>query len=439
MSLHALAATPPELGANKYLWAFISVFALRYIRVIANIVGNIVYKPIAVPREPKHIASDVTVVIPTIGLNADLLYKVIRSILSHPIARLIIVTDGPYCNDECTAFTQAIPDARVKLLHCTYKGRRQKTALAMPHIHTPFVALQDNKTTWPATTSFIPLLLAPFDDPRMGAVMPLIEARHHHHRSIIEAFHNFLGMTYLMRRAHEYRACNAIDGGLSTLTARFGLFRTSIYTDKVFQYEYLNEYCWLPFFGRKGPLDADDDKFHTRWLIEHGWRMKIQACPDTTLVTENGESNRFASQVLRWTRTTWRSNPRELIHGKVWRRHPFTAVTLALWTVRVSLVHEPLMFWLLYNALQNAGQTESFPGYAAILVYWILVLKFNKLSPHFAKYPRDLVWFVPYLLLGWFCSLVKIWALFTLHKTEWVVAEPTRVVDYKEDTYEEDE
>lgn len=212
---------------NKYLWAFIAVFGLRYMRVISNIVGNLIYRPTAVPHEPSHNASDVTVMIPTIGLNTALLYQVVKSILLHPIAKLIIVTDGPYCEDECIAFTQAIPDPRVKLLYCAFKGRRQKTALAMPHIHTPFVALQDNKTTWPASDSFLLRLLAPFEDPHMGAVMPLIEARHHHHRSSMETLYNFLGATYLTRRNHEYRACNAIDGGLSTLTARFGLFRTS--------------------------------------------------------------------------------------------------------------------------------------------------------------------------------------------------------------------
>ena len=418
--------------SNEYFWLFAALFGLRYIRVISNIFGNIIYRPTILARSPKYNATNVTVMIPTMGLNSDLLQGVVNSILVHPIAKLIVVTNGPNFELETETFTETIPDSRIQLLHCDFQGRRQKTAVAIPYIQTPLVVLQDNKTTWPTSTSFLPLMLAPFEDPKMGAVMPLIEARHHHHRFPIEAFYNFLGMTYLVRRNHEYRACNAIDSGLSTVPGRFGLFRTSIYADERFQYEYLNEYCWLPFFGRRGPLDADDDKFHTRWLIEHGWKMKIQSFAETTMITENGESRRFASQMMRWTRTTWRSNPRELMHGKVWRRYPFTSITLLLWMVRMSLFHEVLLFWLLYKIHESVGNMRYFPGCAATLAFWIVALKFNKVSHHFSNYPKDLVWFIPYVLFGWYCSFVKIWAMVTWYKIEWEVAELTTVLEQAE-------
>lgn len=151
---------------------------------------------------------------------------------------------------------------------------------------------------------------------------------------------------------------------MSTVPGRFCVFRTSIYADPVFHRTYLNEYV-----GGKGPLDADDDKFHTHWLIEHKWKMRIQSTPETTMITENGQSNRFWSQILRWTRTTWRSNPRELKHGTVWRQHPFTAMSLTLWMIRMSFIHEAAMFALLYMFCRSAGRTDLFNTSAAILYF----------------------------------------------------------------------
>lgn len=427
MYIYTPTITSSQFSSNKYLWSFVAVFGLRYIRVLFNIIGNILYRPTAIVRNPRYNASDVTVMIPTIGLNSEPLHRVVKSILTYPIARLIVVTSGPDFQQETETFTEATSDSRVQLFHCAHSGRRRKTALAMPYIKTSLAVFQDNKTTWPST-NFLPLMMAPFEDPKMGAVMSLIEARHRHYRSPIEAYYNFLGMTYLTPRNHEYRACNAIDGGLSTVTGRFGLFRTEIYADPRFQYGYLNEYI-----GDRGPLDADDDKFHTRWLIEHKWKMRIQSTPETTMITENGQSNRFASKIMRWTRTIWRSNPRELAHGRVWRQYPFTATTLALWMIRASLTHEAAMFWLLYMFHRRAGLSAHFGTSAALLYSWVIALKFNKIAHHFHKYPKDLVFFPAYLLFGYFCSFVKIWALCTCLKTDWETAEPIAAVKQEED------
>jgi hypothetical protein len=416
------AITSSPFFSNKFLWSFLIVFGLRYIRVISNIVGNILYRATRIAPNPKYNASDVTVMIPTLGLNSVLSYQVAESVLAHPIAKLIIVASGPDFQHETEAFTEVISDPRVQLLHSDDAGRCRKTALAMPYIRTALMVLQDNKTIWPVSPNFPPLMMAAFEDPELGAVMPLIEARHHHHRSWKEAFYNFLGMTYLTRRNYKYRACNAIDGGLSTVPGRFGIFRTSIYADPVFQYEYLNEYV-----GGKGPLDADDYKFHTRWLIEHKWKMRIQSTPETTMITENGQSNRFWSQILRWTRTTWRSNPRELKHGRVWRQHPFTAISLTLRMIRVSFIHEAAMFGLLYLFCCSTGLTDHFGTSAAFLYLWVVALKFNKIAHHFRQYPKDLIFSPLYLIFGYACSFVKIYAFFTRKNTEWVTAEPVAV------------
>jgi hypothetical protein len=136
-------------------------------------------------------------------------------------------------------------------------------------------------------------------------------------------------MAYLTRRGFEYCATHGIDSGVSTLAGRFGVFSTSIYASKESLDGYLNEYI---FWGMIGPLNTDDDKFHTRWLIEHDWKIRLQAGPESTAMTELGEWPKFKEQILRWMRTTWRSNPRQLLfHSQSWLHHPYTTLTLLLW------------------------------------------------------------------------------------------------------------
>lgn len=198
----------------------------------------------------------------------------------------------------------------------------------MEHVETSLLILQDDHTYWPEGASFLQSMIAPFEDPLTGGVSPGIEARYRQHPICFAGFWDFLGMTYLARRQFKYCATQGIDGGLSTLSSRVGVFHTEIYASKDFLQAYLNEYI---FFGKVGPLNADDDKFHTRWLMNHGWKIKLQASPESTLMTELGDWPKFNEQVLRRMRTTWRSNPRQLLTNHMsWVHHPYTTFTLFL-------------------------------------------------------------------------------------------------------------
>lgn len=196
MYIYTPTITSSQFSSNKYLRSFVAVFGLRYIRVLFNIIGNILYMPTAIMRNPRYDASDVTVMILAIGLNSELLHRVVKSILTHPIARLIIVTSGPDFQQEAKTFTEATSahESNFSTVHTQAVDERQLWP-CHTYIKTSLAVFQDNKTTWPSSTDFLLLMMAPFEDPKMGAVMPLIEARHHHYRSPIEAYYNFLGMT----------------------------------------------------------------------------------------------------------------------------------------------------------------------------------------------------------------------------------------------------
>ena len=68
---------------------------------------------------------------------------------------------------------------------------------------------------------------------------------------------------------------------------------------------------------------SGDDKFMTRWVVKHGWKMRMQLSPECTLATTFKADGKFFKQILRWTRNTWRSDFKSLVLERViWYRYP---------------------------------------------------------------------------------------------------------------------
>lgn len=118
--------TTSHFLSNKYLLLFLIVFGLRHIRVVSNVTGNDIYRPMCIPRKAKHKTSDVTVMIATLGLNSTLLHQVAESILVHPVAKLIIVASSPGFEQQpspthesslYTPHTQVVDERQSSLCH----------------------------------------------------------------------------------------------------------------------------------------------------------------------------------------------------------------------------------------------------------------------------------------------------------------------------------
>jgi hypothetical protein len=407
------------LHRNIYPISFLFVFLLRYIRVLTSLYGTYKYRPTPIPLNPTYHITDVTVIIPTTDLMSNTLHHVVRSILDQQVPKLIIATAGTQAAEQFRVFRALFPESRVIVSHRVKASRREQTAQALKQVDTRLVILQDDHTYWPQTPRFIASVIAPFEDAGIGAVSADLQARHHHHPVSWAGFWNFMGMTYLTRRSYEYRGTYGIDRGLSTLPGRFGVFRTAIYASPEFLAGYLHSYLGF----QREPLNSDDDKFHTRWLIEHDWDIGLQAGPDSVMTTELGEWPRFLGQVLRWTRTTWRSNPAQLMGRLTWVRHPFVSYSLLMWFFRQSLTQELCMYGAMYASLEQYGKGGYFGGCAAALTVWIVGFKFGKISEHFRKYPQDVVYFPAYLLFGHLHVFIKIYALLTCTNASWTTAE----------------
>lgn len=85
--------------------------------------------------------------------------------------------------------------------------------------------------------------------------------------------------------------------------------------------------------------------------------------------------------------------------------------TLTAW----ALLYDPLLLILLYKATEAWSSTDRRLAVLS-MVAWIAFSKTIKLFGHFARYPQDLLLLPVSWLFGYVHSIVKFWAMCTLHE-----------------------
>ncbi|KAI1500627.1 nucleotide-diphospho-sugar transferase [Biscogniauxia marginata] len=376
---------------------FHTLFIFRYLRLFINIIGWLIYKPSPVPERPSYFPVDCTVIIPTIDPEGPDFLECCRSVLGNKPGHLLIITAGKINQATTEKITDPLKNEfpettiTVKLTHIANK--RRQVALGLKSVKTKLVV---------------------FVDDHVGAVGTNKRVRRNIPGWNIQSFFNFLGCVYLERHNFEITASNAIDGGVFVLSGRTSLWRTEILQDQAFLDRFTNEMFLLETIG---PLNADDDNFLTRWIVKHGWDIKIQNHEDAVIETTLGEYPRFLSQCLRWARTTWRSNSCSLFtDGTVWRRQPWCVYAVYLTSfVNFALFYDAALLYTLYHFTTFGHSLESV-GYMATFIF---ATKMVKLLPHFWRHPRDILFIPGYLLFAYYHSLLKLYALFTFYETAW--------------------
>jgi cellulose synthase/poly-beta-1,6-N-acetylglucosamine synthase-like glycosyltransferase len=237
-------------------------------------------------------------------------------------------------------------------------------------------------------------LIAIFEDPKVGAGGTLQRVRRSNGSSILPtSFWNILGISYLERRVFNNLTTNAVDGSISTLSGRSSAVRTIILQNQ----EFSNAFSSDTFRGRV--LNSDDDKFLTRWIYKHGWKIKIQRA--VYLETTVEESSKYIYQCLRWVRARFRGNLAIL------RSERF------IWSFP----------WGIYALLRASLQPFISPDtlfYSSVAFgVWLLSTKVVKMIPHFLRNPLDLIWLPVLILFAYFHSLLNVYALCTLTETSW--------------------
>jgi hypothetical protein len=167
-------------------------------------------------------------------------------------------------------------------------------------------------------------------------------------------------------------------------------------------------------------LNADDDNFVTRWLVSHQWKTWIQYNPQCEIETTLENNPKFLYQCSRWARSNWRSNYTSFfIEMHVWRQQPWCTYALHLTTfTSLTIIFDPLILLLTYFA---APTSENYSSWFFIYLQLIFMfcIKNVKLIGLYRRNPIDVIYFPVSFLFGYFHSLIKVYALFTLKVTSW--------------------
>ena len=181
--------------------------------------------------------------------------------------------------------------------------------------------------------------------------------------------------------------------------------------------EFIEEKISFCCLGSVGPLNADDDNFITRWMVNRGWRIRIQYSEDACITTNLGEYPKFLAQCMRWARTTWRSNPRSLCSLQIWKSQPWCIYSVYLTSmINFALLWDPAMIILL--CLVPDLPISKKLGILSLCAL-IFCSKFLKTWPHFRRNPRDLAYIIPIILFSYYHSVIKLRALLTFWDINW--------------------
>ncbi|KAL8772281.1 MAG: hypothetical protein Q9209_002493 [Squamulea sp. 1 TL-2023] len=395
-----------------YAILFVTLWLWRYLRLIVHIISAWTLKPIRPVRFAKFNAKDVTVVLPTFGTDNPDFRRCLHSIGSCQPKALIIVTPEP---DTVRSICQSLDLDHFEVLAAPKANKRLQMIQGIEQVSTPIIVFADDDVVWPIT--FLSHVLAPFEDRSVGAVGPFISLERPTNFNIWD----FLGAAYLERWNFSVAATSKIDGGIACLSGRTSAVRSSIVQNEAFKAHFADE-KWL--FGIS-LANADDDMCLTRWLLNHGWKIKIQNAPEAHVTTALQSDWRYINQCVRWDRSIWRGNVTSMFCDRnIWTSQPWSsyALHLSTFTSSAALV-EGTLAYLLLRAYDNGQPPYLFPSTRrtafVLLGTWIIFSKTVKLWPYFHNHPADLRYLPAMFLFAYFHGLIHAWSFCTLFRTSW--------------------
>ena len=281
------------------------------------------YRPIIPKKNPRYKPSaHATIVIPTIDSGPEI-KRALESWVANDPFEVIFVT-VPKAQPALEKLSRSVDPQghKVRVITVAKGNKRNQMVAGINQVRTPILVFADDDVLWPK--DFLKYVLAPFEDSRMGGVgtsqkvLPIGKWM---------SFWEIMAAFRVTMRTIEATASTFIDGGITCLSGRTAIYRTSILRDPKFQQEFTHEYWSI--FGKKYHLHSGDDKFLTRWVQNHEWKTHIQTCPQSTLLSTFKDNWTFLRQLLRWTRNSWRSDITQLFFvRKIWIRYPYTAFTM---------------------------------------------------------------------------------------------------------------
>jgi hypothetical protein len=401
--------------ANIWLSLLVTVFALRYARLIGHAIGHLAYTPSPLVDNPSVTRHDVTVILPTIDPTGPDFLPCVESILKNKPHSLLVVTVGLQLLADCDRVLSQVSgrytDTGIFASSFSQPSKRRQTAHAMPFVKTDITICADDHVFWP--DNFLPAALAPFENPKVG----IVGTRKRVQRTTPgvwtwNSLVNFIACNYLERHNWELRASNALDGGVFVVSGRTAAYRTSFLGDTEMLHRFCNESFFCGLFGKEG-LGPDDDNFLTREAVKKGHLIRFQDTPDATIETTLGEWPKFRDQLLRWARTTFRSN-------LVMLRDPNFLARYS-WSYFMVYWAGILNFAIIWDAalLFTLAMSRTHPVGLWAFGMWLVVTKVVKIMPHLIRHPADFPLVIAQIAFAYVHSFIKLWALVTFWDCDW--------------------
>ncbi|KAF1838553.1 hypothetical protein BDW02DRAFT_624040 [Decorospora gaudefroyi] len=383
-----------QSAEDPALVVFVALLAFRHWRTIVNIFFWFRYQPALATKNPKIMAEDCTVIVPTVGPEGNTVYtEMVTAILYNNPAHLIFSTNTHTAKNDVERALEHIRAeiktgsttyqqqhglesfkyrTKVEILNADVSDKRTQVVHATKSVETKIMVMVDDTAIW--DPRFLAATLPAFTSEKVGLVgtfkwVKRIVPPHNPSVSFLSdmwtryklGLWNTIGGLYLIRHNFEIRATNAADGGVFCVSGRTSLIRASIVKDQEFARQFTNEYH-LGF----GPVKADDHNFITRWVLNHNYDIKIQCTKEATITTVLGqEPLKFPDQCKRWSRTTFRQNPVALFFDRtIWWEWP-----LMVWTTYLPWLYNAALLWdgLLVYTLTRTHKYANYMHHTAML------------------------------------------------------------------------
>ncbi|KAI1329877.1 hypothetical protein F5Y16DRAFT_72665 [Xylariaceae sp. FL0255] len=436
---------------------FIIIFLFRYIRVLVNLHSYLfLYEASTLPKNPSIKPENVAVLIQTIGDKGDDFKDSVKRIANQRPYEIIICTTSANNNLETLEAarddiqrqlkqeTQGRPYHEVPIycLAIEEQNRRKQfihsleTSLALPQLPT----IQDTPSTSPEPRGrenvlhnpnvtavvmcddhtfirpgFLQYILAPLNNNgKVYIVNGSERVRRIRHSTWRKDFLNYVACVYAARHNFECAATYALDGGHFDVSGRFVVMRKELWEDKRTREAYVSE--------RWGDSDKvlipDDDAWIGRQCTQIGKEAAFQLDESHMLDIHLGNEtwSKFNAQILRWARTSFRNGWTALYDDEIWKKKPWNAYAVHL----TGLLSFPLLFDFLlgYNLYSATGLLGQHWVRWCLFCFWLFT-KFLEPSGHWRMEKRDLIYAIPGLFFGWYYSIVKLRALFTVYDISW--------------------
>ena len=263
------------------------------------------YKPISPASHPTYTPSkDVSLVVVTLNPSAIFKDCLLKWYGNKPL-EIIIATTELYHEAIQEMVTEVVSEhqldpTKIRIV-TSEKGIRLQFIRGINEAKGSIIAKSDDQILWSPT--FLTHMLAPFEDPKIGAVAPPVVVNIPESRRSQEVITPWevAGTKYVISGVDGHKARYVAARWHWVLGGMTVLFRADIVRDTKFQEAFTSETL------RGKPLDAGDDTFYTRWLFKHGWIIATQHCDETRAWRTVKRSPVFINQILRWERSSIRN------------------------------------------------------------------------------------------------------------------------------------